>query len=277
MLKLLRLIPIAWCALFGVDSLAVGATLHAQLFPHSGEVRLRNKGTTPVSMVFYSINSASGSLISSPGIWRSIEGFYDVSGNGFVDPNGEWAVIEALSSELTEGALDTDGGSLAAQRSVSLGRIWNPNIVPVSDLVFQARELNEQPITIVTELTVSGDYFVDGVVNQMDYTVWRQNYGSTTMLDADGNLNGIVDTADYAIWRKNLGRSVAVLAQAAALPSLSPAAVPEPTAVVLLMAASGLLYVTRLRRSRVRETRLIAGAEALLFARRAPRRNAARR
>ncbi|HEY3395420.1 MAG TPA: PEP-CTERM sorting domain-containing protein [Lacipirellulaceae bacterium] len=250
MLKLVRLIAIAWCALFAFDSLAVGATLHAQLFPHTGEVRLRNKGTTPVSIVFYSINSASGSLNSSPAVWRSVEGFYDVSGNGFVDPNGEWTVIEALSNELTEGALDTDGGNIAAQRSVSFGRIWNPNIVPVSDLVFQARELNEQPITIVTELTVSGDYFVDGVVNQTDYAVWRQNYGSTTMLDADGNLNGIVDPADYAIWRKNLGRSVAVFAQAAALPSLLPAAVPEPTAVILLIAAGGFLYVARMRRPR---------------------------
>src|SRR5687767_9299878 len=120
MLKQLRLIAIMCCAICAGDLRAVGATLHVQLFPHTGEVRLRNKGTTPVSMVFYSINSASGSLISSPGVWRSIEGFYDVSGNGFVDPNGEWAVIEALSSELTEGALDNDGGSLAAQQSVSL-------------------------------------------------------------------------------------------------------------------------------------------------------------
>jgi hypothetical protein len=250
MLKRLRLITIMFCAICAGDLRAVGATLHAQLFPHSGEVRLRNKGTTAVPIVFYSIMSANNALNGSPSVWRSVEANYDASGNGFIDPNGEWAIIRAASGELTEGALDLDGGSLAAQRVLSLGPIWNPNAVPVPDLVFQARELNEQPITIVTELTVSGDYFVDGVVNQMDYTVWRQNYGSTTMLDADGNLNGIVDTADYAIWRKNLGRSATVLAQAAVLPSLSPAAVPEATAVVLLIAAGGFLYVTRMRRSR---------------------------
>jgi hypothetical protein len=250
MWKWLRFIVIVFCALFAGDLPAIGATIHAQLFPHTGEIRLRNKGTTAVPIVFYSITSASNALNGSPSVWKSVEANYDASGNGLIDPNGEWAIIRATSSELTEGALDFDGGSLAAQGVLKLGRIWNPNAVPVPDLVFQARELNEQPITIVSELTVSGDYFVDGVVNQMDYVVWRQNLGSTTVLDADGNLNGIVDTADYGIWRKNLGRSVAVFAQAAALPSLSPAAIPEPTAAVLLIAASGLLYFTRMRRSR---------------------------
>jgi len=246
----LPLIAIVFCAICAGDLRAIGATLHAQLFRHTGEIRLRNKGTTAVPIVFYSITSASNALNGSPSVWRSVEANYDASGNGFIDPNGEWAIIRAASSELTEGALDLDGGSLAAQRVLSLGRIWNPNAVPAPDLLFEARELNEQPIAIVTELTLSGDYFVDGVVNQLDYSVWRQNFGSTTLLDADGNLNGIVDTADYAIWRKNVGRSATVLAQAAALPSLSPATVPEPTTAFLLIAAGGALYVTRMRRSR---------------------------
>ena len=41
-----------------------------------------------------------------------------------------------------------------------------------------------------------------------DYTVWRQNFGSTTNLNADGNLNGIVDAADYVVWRNNFGLSL---------------------------------------------------------------------
>jgi hypothetical protein len=228
----------------------MAATLHAQLFPHTGEIRLRNKGATPVSMVFYSIRSANNALSSSPSVWRSIETFYDVSGNGLVDPNGEWAVIEALPAELTEGSLDMDGGSLAPQRSVSLGRIWNPNAVPLPDLMFEARELNEQPITVVTELTVSGDYFVDGVVNQTDYSVWRQNFGSTTMLDADGNLNGTIDMADYVIWRNNLGRSATVVGNGASLASLSPTAVPEPSTTFLFFAGPSTYYASRARRRR---------------------------
>jgi hypothetical protein len=250
MLRRRQFIAIIFCVVCVLHSRASAATLHAQLFPHTGEVRLRNKGTTPVSMVFYSIRSMNNALNSSPSVWRSIETFYDVSGNGSVDPNGEWVIIEALSGELTEGSLDIDGGSLAAQQAVSLGRIWNPNAVPVPDLIFEARELNEQPITIVTELTLSGDYFVDGVVNQLDYSVWRQNFGSTAMLDADGNLDGTVDAADYAIWRKNLGRTATVVAPGASLASLSPAAVPEPSAILLLAAGGGLFCISRAGRHR---------------------------
>jgi hypothetical protein len=250
MWKRFRLIAIMVCALCAFDSRAIAATIYAQLFPHTGEVRLRNKGTTPVSMVFYSIISANSALSSSPNIWRSIDNFYDVSGNGFVDSNGEWAIIEALSSELTEGALDIDGGSLAPQRSISLGQIWNPNATTTPDLIFEAREANEQAIMVVTELAVNGDYLPDGVVDQLDYGVWRQNYGSTTLLSADGNLDGMVDAADYLVWRKNVGLQLAAAGQAASLPSLSASAVPEPTAIVLLFAASGFLCFTRMRRSR---------------------------
>jgi hypothetical protein len=230
-----------------LDSRAIAATLHAQLFPHTGEVRLRNKSASPVSLVFYSITSAGSALNSSPSVWRSIETFYDVSGSGLIDPNGEWTIIEALSSELAEGALDPDGGSLPAQRSLSLGRIWNPNAEPLPDLIFEAREVNEQPITIVTELTLHGDYFVDGVVNQLDYSVWRQNFGSTTMLAADGNLDGKVDAADYVLWRKNVGLSATVVTQGAAL-SLSPAAVPEPSTVTVIVASCAVCTACWARR-----------------------------
>jgi hypothetical protein len=249
MSKSVRLIAILLCAPCARDSCAVGATLHAQLFPHTGEVRLRNKDFTPVSLVFYSVSSAGNALNSLPSVWRSVENFYDVSGNGFVDPNGEWVIIEALSNQLTEGALDTDGGSVAAQRSISLGRIWNPN-APLPTLAFEAREANEQPITIVSELTVSGDYLVDGVVNQLDYGVWRQSFGSTTMLDADGNLDGIVNAADYLVWRKNFGLQANTISGGAAMPALSPSAVPEPSAVSLFFAGCGAYYVRRARRRR---------------------------
>jgi hypothetical protein len=228
---------------------ALGATLHAQLFPHTGEVRLRNKGTTPVSLVFYSISSAGSALNSSPSVWKSIDNFYDASGDGFIDPNNDWVIISALSTQLTEGVFIGDGGSLAAQRSVGLGQIWNPN-APIPSLIFEAREADEQPITIVTELTVSGDYFVDGVVNQLDYGVWRQGFGSTTMLDADGNLDGVVNTADYIIWRNYFGLQASIVSQGASMPLLTPAPVPEPGAALLLAAACSVFLATRGRRRR---------------------------
>jgi hypothetical protein len=101
MSKSVRLIAILLFALCARGSCAVGATLHAQLFPHTGEVRLRNKGTTPVSLVFYSISSAGSALNSSPSVWKSVDNFYDVSGDGFIDPNDLRATPENLDFNKT--------------------------------------------------------------------------------------------------------------------------------------------------------------------------------
>ena len=56
-------------------------------------------------------------------------------------------------------------------------------------------------------VTLSGDYDHNGTVDANDYTVWRQNYGSTSS-DANGNQNGVVDAGDFLIWRHNLGRTL---------------------------------------------------------------------
>ena len=44
---------------------------------------------------------------------------------------------------------------------------------------------------------LAGDYNHDGIVDPTDYDVWKNSFGSTINLDADGNNNGIVDAADY--------------------------------------------------------------------------------
>ena len=76
------------------------------------------------------IESAAGALNGSPVRWLSVTDHYDAPiaptpGNGFIDPNGTWTKISSASIELTEGALDIDGGSLAPKRAISLGKIWN--------------------------------------------------------------------------------------------------------------------------------------------------------
>ena len=223
---------------------AVAATLSAQFFPHTGEIRLRNENTVPVPIVFYSIESASSALI--PAEWLSIEDQYDLSGNGFVDPNGEWTVISATSMELAEGALDADGGRLLPQRAISLGRIWNPATTAITDFTFTARETSEEPINVFTKFGLDGDYFPDSVVNQTDYAIWRQYFGSTSVLLADGNLDGTVNAADYVVWRNNLGLTISASGSGGSSAALSVAAhaVPEPGTVVLVLAALAGLSLT---------------------------------
>lgn len=60
---------------------------------------------------------------------------------------------------------------------------------------------------ITNSIILTGDYDGSGTVDDADYTVWKNNFNSTTELAADGNGDGKVDAADYAVWRDNFGNS----------------------------------------------------------------------
>jgi hypothetical protein len=114
-------------------------------------------------------------------------------------------------------------------------------VVDWTDLAFDI-EQDTQPVTVNIQLAVAGDYNHNGTVDSGDYLVWRQNYGSTTLLDADGDLNGVVDAVDYTIWRKNFGNSLpgagsAISVDAGQSLPLFSGAVPEPSGIVLLLTA----------------------------------------
>jgi hypothetical protein len=90
---------------------------------------------------------------------------------------------------------------------------------------------------------VAGDYNKNGTVDAADYAVWRNSFGSTSNLDADGNNNGVIDAADYVVWRANVSNSAAA-AQATAIP--------EPGTMLLCLLQSVLVGLGMLRRFRPR-------------------------
>ncbi len=59
----------------------------------------------------------------------------------------------------------------------------------------------------VVDTVIAGDYDGSGYVDQLDYSVWRQNFGTNSPA-ADGNGDGRVDAADYTVWRDNLGAGI---------------------------------------------------------------------
>jgi hypothetical protein len=233
---------------------AVSQGLHAQLFPLTGEVRLLNRNETEVPFVFYSISSPSGALNASNAVWRSITQNYDraggsTPGNGLIDPNGDWVKISSLATELTEGALDADGGRLPATRAVSLGPIWNPSEVPFPDLDFEIHDdVQEIPVTI--ELALDGDYSANQVVDSADYVVWRRYLDSIENLLADGDLDGVVDLDDLLVWRENFGITLPLPPYASGGGASNSRGVPEPATAALMVITSALLPVLAARRSR---------------------------
>ena len=91
-------------------------------------------------------------------------------------------------------------------------------------------------------LPESGDFNNDGVVDAIDYAVWREMLGQTgTGLAADGNNDGQVDALDYDVWKTNFGTASTSAQQ-------DSSAVPEPQAMLLFAMLTGLTTMIRRRR-----------------------------
>src|SRR5262245_56865650 len=55
-----------------------------------------------------------------------------------------------------------------------------------------------------------GDINCDGIVDLLDYGLWRQAFGATDCGNpADLNLDCLVDIRDYGVWRQNFGHTAA--------------------------------------------------------------------
>jgi hypothetical protein len=124
--------------------------------------------------------------------YQKIVGGYHSSGVGY--PNfapGDWA-----------GAGVTSSVAKATPAQTSIG-IWDSSDPGV--LTSQAAG------TVLIAPALSGDANGDGKVDNADFALWRNNYGThnTYWSHGDFNYDGVVDNADVAAWRNSYGAGAA--------------------------------------------------------------------
>ena len=208
--------------------------------PATGQAQIINGSNKTVSIDNYNINSASGSLKFANGTWNSLQ---DQGTSG-----GNWFEANPSTKQLAE-LLTVGGLTLAPNAKINLGVPFNTT--GQQDFVFR--------FALTTGLP--GDFNGNGVVDAADYTVWRDNLGSTSnaALHGNGDATVGVGAGDYTLWKANFGATSLAsgppafttgrVLYSALIPgagSMSGAAVPEPTTAWLL--AIGLPLVIAIGR-----------------------------
>lgn len=146
----------------------------------------------------------------------TLGGVLDLSLSGFdLEVGDSFAILEVLTS--LSGTFDglADGDIVGTFGGIDLFIDYN------------AGDGNDVFLTTILPMGITGDYNDDGVVDAADYTVWRQNLGTSASLPNDATP-GSVTEADYLAWRSNYGMTTAATSTAAA-------AVPEPSTLLLLL------------------------------------------
>ena len=96
---------------------------------------------------------------------------------------------------------------------------------------------------VTNSVPLPGDFNKDRVVDEADYTVWRDSLGETGYhLAADGNGDGKVDAADYDVWKSHFGETWPGAGSGSGAASI---AVPEPAAAIMLAIALASFAVRR--------------------------------
>ena len=142
--------------------------------------------------------------------------------------------------------MSTDQLHLAVESSISLvdGLPREP-VMSASISPLARRFLTRLDIAVLADLgweidlppLVAGDFNDNGAVDTADYVLWRRNVGTINTLRNDTTGVSVIGAAQYNLWRTNFGKPINS--------SLNTTHVPEPSALMLLLAAALLLPLRR--------------------------------
>lgn len=123
--------------------------------------------------------------------------------------------------DLSDGNIDSD----VLREPLGTAIIWAPDSRRIIYLADGETDGVYEPYVVDNLLleAITGDYNNDGLVDAADYTVWRDTFGSTTDLRADGDESGTVDSGDYTFWQTSYGSPGDTIGST----------IPEPTAASL--------------------------------------------
>jgi hypothetical protein len=154
-----------------------------------------------------------------------------------------------LNGEATDEMFDNVFVYEAAGSSFRILSVDQVSYEEKSSLIFPALEDSNfsfafidhnAPPTLGGGSFLEADFNMDGNVDGNDLTAWKNGFGTgSTKGQGDADGNGVVDGADFLTWQRQFGTSPTV--------GVNAAAVPEPTALGLAVAA-GLGLVARRRR-----------------------------
>jgi len=203
--------------------------------PTTGQAKLANPSPFDVSIDGYTIDSFAGDLLPADGSWNSFDD-QEITG---------WDESTATANLLSELNPDADL-LLESGDEMDLGNLFA--VGGAEELVFNfllsGEELGTLGVVRYVPFGLQGDYNDDGIVDGEDYTVWRDNLGTSYQLPNEGSATpGQVTAEDFEVWRTQFG---AVTGQAA----ITYGKVPEPAtwslALSVLFAAG--LYKAASRR-----------------------------